>query len=158
MNKDLLRDGETIAGALLAALGVYIFLQARAWDYYTPDGPGPGFFPTWYGVAMVALSLGLVVGQVMKHGRGEAGEVRAIDWQAAGRALVTWLAFALSVALMDTLGFVISFALMTFFIVTVVFRRSAMAAGLTAVGAALAFHVIFPVILSVPLPAGFLGF
>jgi putative tricarboxylic transport membrane protein len=158
MSKDLLRNGEVIAGALLAALGVYIFLQSRAWDYYTPDGPGPGFFPTWYGVAMVVLSLGLVLSHVAKHARGEAAEARTIDWQAAGRALATWLAFAVSVALMDTLGFAISFALMTFFVVAVVFRRPPMTAGLTAIGAALAFHVIFPVILNVPLPAGVLGF
>ena len=44
MRNDVLRDGETISGALLAALGVYVFLQSRAWDYYTDDGPGPGFF------------------------------------------------------------------------------------------------------------------
>jgi hypothetical protein len=31
-------------------------------------------------------------------------------------------------------------------------------AGLTAMGVALAFHLTFPVILSVPLPTGFLGF
>ena len=55
MSKDLLRNGEVISGALLVALGVYIFLQAHAWDYTTPDGPGPGFFPVWYGIAMVVL-------------------------------------------------------------------------------------------------------
>jgi hypothetical protein len=31
-------------------------------------------------------------------------------------------------------------------------------AGVTAIVAALAFHLTFPVILSVPLPTGFLGF
>ena len=158
MSKDLVRNGEVIAGALLGALGVYIFLQSRTWDYYTPDGPGPGFFPIWYGVAMVVLSLALVLGHLAKHARGEASERHAIDWPATGRALATWLAFAISVALMDVLGFVISFALMTFFIVVVVFRRPPITAGLTAIGAALAFHVTFPVILNVPLPAGFLGF
>ena len=46
---------------MLAALGVYIFMEARDWAYYSDDGPGPAFFPVWYGVAMVVLSLALIV-------------------------------------------------------------------------------------------------
>ena len=56
-----LQKGDVISGAVLAALGVYIITQARAWDYYTLDGPGPGFFPFWYGVVMLVLSLLLIV-------------------------------------------------------------------------------------------------
>ena len=153
MLKDFVRNGEAISGAVLAALGAYIFLQSRAYDYYTADGPGPGFFPTWYGVAIVVLSLALIVGSVRKSGVG-----RAIDWEATGRALGTWAAFAVAVALMGTLGFVVSFALLTFFVVTFVFRRSPMTAGITAVAAALVFHVVFPVVLEVQLPTGVFGF
>ena len=56
------------------------------------------------------------------------------------------------------LGFVVSFALLTFFVVTFVFRRSPMTAGITAVAAALVFHVVFPVVLEVQLPTGVFGF
>jgi putative tricarboxylic transport membrane protein len=153
MVKDLVRNGEVISGAVLAALGVYIFLQSRAWDYYSADGPGPGFFPTWYGVAMVALSLALIVNTLRNPGKD-----RTVDWVATSRALGTWAAFAVAVALMGTLGFVGSFALLTFSIVTFVFRRSLLTAGITAVVAALAFHVVFPVILEVQLPTGLFGF
>jgi putative tricarboxylic transport membrane protein len=155
MGKNVLRDGETISGALLAALGVYVFLQSRAWDYYTEDGPGPGFFPYWYGAAMVVLSLALIVSRVRKL---ETDTGRAMDWGGTRRALGTWLAFAASVALMEPLGFVLSFALLTFVIVTLIFHRPPVTAGLTAIGVAVAFHLTFPVILSVPLPTGFLGF
>src|SRR3954468_8131350 len=155
MGKYLLRDGETISGALLAALGMYIFLQSRAWDYYTEDGPGPGFFPYWYGVAMVVLSLALILDSVRKTNTQPG---HAVDWRGIGRALGTWLAFALSVALMRPLGFVLSFALLTFGIVSVIFHRPPLTAGLTAIGVAAAFHLMFPVILSVQLPTGFLGF
>jgi putative tricarboxylic transport membrane protein len=154
MVKDLVRNGEAISGAVLAALGTYIFVQSRAYDYYTADGPGPGFFPTWYGVAMVVLSLALIVTSIRKGG----GEDRPRDWRGISRALLTWAAFAASVALMGTLGFVVSFALLTFCVVIFVFKRSLLTAGLTAVGAALVFHVVFPVILEVQLPTGLLGF
>jgi putative tricarboxylic transport membrane protein len=160
MGRTILKDGDVISGAALAALGVYIMMQARVWDYYTPDGPGPGFFPLWYGVTMVGLSLSLIVSSVWKarSANGRPGAAGAIDWQAAGRALATWAAFAVSVALMGVLGFVLSFVLLTFFIVIVVFRRPMLTAAVTAVVAALVFHLIFPVILNVPLPTGFLGF
>jgi putative tricarboxylic transport membrane protein len=151
----ILKDGDVISGAVLAALGVYIVMQSWAWEYSGPDGPGPGFFPVWYGVAMVALSLLLIVSSARKsNGEGEV----AVDWSATGRALSTWAAFALSVVLMNWLGFIISFALLTFFIVAVIFRRSLLAAGITAVVSALAFHLVFPVALSVTLPTGVFGF
>jgi putative tricarboxylic transport membrane protein len=151
--KDIARNGDVISGAVLAALGVYIFMQSRAWDYYTPDGPGPGFFPSWYGASMAALSL-LLIRNAVRDSSPQGG----VDWRATGRALATWLAFAISVALMEPLGFLVSFALLTFFIVAVIFRRPLLTAAATAVVAALAFHLTFPVVLNVPLPTGLLGF
>src|SRR4051812_28992450 len=158
MVRTVLRDGDVIAGAVLAALGVYNVMQSRAWDYYTPDGPGPGFFPLWYGIAMVVLSLWLIASNILKSRSVQPGAGGTIDWQAAGRALATWGAFAVSVALMGVIGFVLSFALLTFFMVIFVFGRPPLTAAVTAIVATLAFHLIFPVILSVPLPTGFLGF
>jgi putative tricarboxylic transport membrane protein len=147
-----LQKGDVISGAVLAALGVFIITHSRAWDYYTLDGPGPGFFPFWYGVAMVVLSLLLIVNSARN------GDSKGVDWSATGRAMTTWLAFALSVALMDFLGFLISFAVLAFFLVAVIFRRPFMTATVVAVASALAFHLVFPVALSVPLPTGPFGF
>ena len=118
MTKDILRNGDAISGAVLAALGAYIFLESRNWAYYTEDGPGPAFFPTWYGLAMIALSLALVISAIRK-----AQKPDEYDWPGIGRALATWLAFAISAVLMAWLGFLISFMLLTFFVVVVVFRR-----------------------------------
>jgi putative tricarboxylic transport membrane protein len=150
-----LKKGDVISGAVLAALGVFIITQSRAWDYYTLDGPGPGFFPFWYGVAMVVLSLLLIVSSARN---GDDGISKGVDWPATGRAMMTWLAFAVSVALMNFLGFLISFALLAFFLVTVIFRRPVITAAVVAVTSALAFHLIFPVALSVSLPTGPFGF
>ena len=48
------------SGLALGGLGAYVVVQASRWEYLGADGPGPGFFPLWYGIAMVALSLALV--------------------------------------------------------------------------------------------------
>jgi putative tricarboxylic transport membrane protein len=153
VTRDILRNGDVISAAVLAALGVYIVVEAREWAYYGDDGPGPAFFPIWYGIAMVVLSLGLIATTVAKQARAEAP-----DWQGVGRALITWAAFALCAALMGWLGFLISFALLTFFIVAYVFRQPPVKAGIVAVGAAAGFYLVFPLALNVALPTGVLGF
>jgi putative tricarboxylic transport membrane protein len=161
MGKALLRDGDVISGAVLSGLGLYIFLEAHRWNYTGPDGPGPGFFPTWYGLGMIALSLVMIgqkIRQVSLTEKAATAEHGAIDWHAAARGLGTWAAFTLAVALFRPLGFTVSFALLTFFIVAVIFRRPLPTALLTALGIAAAFYLTFAVALEVALPAGWLGF
>ena len=159
MGKALLRDGDVISGAVLSALGLFIFLQAQAWNYSGPDGPGPAFFPTWYGLGMIALSLALIVQAVRKRAcEKTSGNKAAIDWTAVTRGFGTWAAFTLSVALYRPLGFTVSFALLTCFIVAVIFRRPPLVAVATGIGLAAAFYLTFVVALDVALPAGWLGF
>jgi putative tricarboxylic transport membrane protein len=80
------------------------------------------------------------------------------DWQGIGRALITWAAFAICAALMGWLGFLIAFAILTFFMITVVFRQSAVTAAAAAVFTSAAFYLVFPFALNVPLPTGVFGF
>jgi len=136
------RSPDFWSGLALAALGGYIVYTARGWEYLGQDGPGPGFFPLWYGIAMLALSVTLV----LKSG-GEA-----VSWRGAGRAFATWGAFAVSVAVLKVAGFLISFAVLTFFIVAVMYRRPPAIAALVAVGVAAGFYLVFPLALGVALP------
>jgi len=129
------------SGLALAALGGYIVYTARGWEYLGQDGPGPGFFPLWYGIVMLVLSAILVL-----TGKSEA------SWKGAGRAFAAWAAFAVSVALIKLLGFLIAFAALTFFIVTVMYRRPPVTAALVAAGVAAGFYVVFPLALGVALP------
>ncbi len=138
-----LRSPDWWSGLALAALGGYIVVAARGWDYLTPDGPGPGFFPRWYGLAMLALSLVLVF---------TSDHAYRADWRGAGRALGTWAAFAGSLALIKLIGFAISFALLSFFIIAVMYRRAPWIAAVTALAVAATFYLIFPLALGVALP------
>ncbi|MGH8723899.1 MAG: tripartite tricarboxylate transporter TctB family protein, partial [Burkholderiales bacterium] len=97
------------SGLALGGLGAYIVAQARGWEYLGPDGPGPGFFPLWYGIAMLALSLLLVISSFR--------EQQGVDWSGAGRALAAWGAMTVAVAALKLLGFLVAFAALTFFIV-----------------------------------------
>jgi putative tricarboxylic transport membrane protein len=148
------RSGDLWSGLVLAALGTYIVLQARGWMYMGEDGPGPGFFPTWYGGAMLVLSLLLAVGAAMKARDAPAGA--DIRWRGVGRAFACWAAFVACIAVMPVLGFPISFALLTWFVVAVMARQPQRIAVGLAIGGAILFYVLFELALDLPLPRGML--
>jgi putative tricarboxylic transport membrane protein len=145
-----LRRGDFWSGLALAVLGTYIVSEARGWIYMGEDGPGPGFFPLWYGGAMIVLSLLLVAGTVAKP--GAAG--RRTSRPELLRALLCWGAFVACVALMNVLGFALAYAMLTWFIVAVMARRPQRIALAVAVGGAILFHLLFDVALDVGLPRG----
>jgi putative tricarboxylic transport membrane protein len=134
------------SGLAFAGLAGYIIVQASGWQYAGPDGPGPGFLPLWYGVAMAALSLCLVLSSALR------GEPETVDWHGAGRAFAVWLALAVSVAALELVGFLASFAALAFFVVAVMYRRPLKAAAAVALASAAAFYVVFELALGVPLP------
>ena len=136
--------GDFWSGLALAGLGAYIVFEASRWEYIGNDGPGPGFFPLWYGIAMLALSVLLVVSSFKEDSK--------VDWTGAGRALGMWAALVAAVAALKYAGFLISFAALTFFVGVVMYRRRMGVAAGAALAAAAAFYVIFPLALGVKLP------
>jgi putative tricarboxylic transport membrane protein len=148
-------NGDVVSGGVLAGLGVFVVIEARHWDYLAADGPGPGFFPLWYGLALIALSLALVIGALK---RGAAAPAQRVKWGEMGRALLAWAALTTAIGLLSVLGFVVSFALLTFFIISIMYRRP-LGFGLAAgVVSAAAFYLVFPLALNVSLPVGLFGF
>ena len=146
------RSGDFWSGLALALLGAYIVGEARGWGYMGEDGPGPGFFPLWYGGAMIVLSLALVAGAVLKRRPASAPQ----NLGNLGRALLCWVAFVACIALMHVLGFIAAFALLTWFIVAVMARRPQRVALPIAIGGALGFYALFTWALEVSLPPGIL--
>ena len=150
-----MKTGDIVSGAVLAGLGVFIIVEARGWEYLGPDGPGPGFFPLWYGVCMVALSVLLAATSLVQRASVPA---RPENWREVGRALAAWTGLALCVGLLKILGFLLAFGLFTFFLVAVMYRRPLGTAVAVSVGMPVGFYLLFPVALNVALPVGKLGF
>ena len=144
-----------MSGAVLAGLGIFIIVEARGWEYLGPDGPGPGFFPLWYGVCMVALSVFLAA---MGFAQSASGSAKAVEWREVGRALAAWAGLALCLGLLKVLGFLLAFGLFTFFLVAVMYRRPLGVALAVAAGMSAGFYLLFPLALNVGLPVGKLGF
>ena len=152
--------GDAISAAVLAGLGGYIVLQARQWQYMAEDGPGPGFFPIWYGIALIILSLGVVGARIYRSRQGATPDKPRTAEQKRGiaHALMVWAAFAICIALLEVLGFLLAFGLLTAFIVAVIYGRSWLSALTVAFATSLGFYLVFPLALSVALPVGVLGF
>lgn len=148
-------NGDVISGAVLAGLGGYVVFESNKWVYLGPDGPGPGFFPIWYGIIMILLSLAVMAGGLR---RNLDKDPEPTKWSEVGRALIAWAGLAVCIALLKLLGFAVAFALFTFFIVSVMYRRPVRTGILTGVGTSFVFYLIFPLALDVRLPVGMFGF
>jgi len=151
--KSWFMKGDVVSGAVLAALGVYIISEARQWNYMGPEGPGPGFFPLWYGIAMVVLSLWMVVVAALRP-----AAAAKIDWRGVGHAMLVWAVFAAGTALLKVLGLLTVLALLTLFIVGFMYGKPLKTACAAAVATTAGFYLVFPLALNVSLPVGPLGF
>ena len=138
------RSADFWSGLVLGGLGAYIIVAASRWEYLGQDGPGPGFFPLWYGIAMSALSLVLVVSSLKTETR--------IDWSDAPRALAAWGAFAAMCAAFKLIGFLPAFAMLTFFLVAGMYRRPLKVAATVSAALTAGFYLLFPLALGVKLP------
>ena len=149
----LLKNGEFVSGAVLAGLGVFIIMEAWQWEYLGPDGPGPCFFPLWYGVGLLVLSVTLMVVHARQapapESRGMAG---------TGRAFATRAPPGVGGGLLKGPRVTVAFSLLTLFIVQVLYRQPFGKALAVAAGGAIGFYLLFDVALNVALPAGKLGF
>jgi putative tricarboxylic transport membrane protein len=187
-------SADTWAALAFAALGAYIVAQAWRWEYTGPEGPGAGFFPLWYGVAMIGLSVILLITSLRRtardqHAYRDAERIGAVRVEAAGveiagaecasieppsletagadaasgdangiaRVIFTWLGLVVAIGLVNFIGFAAALALLTFFIVAVLYRQTLARACVTAVAMAVGFYLVFAIALDVQLPRGVLG-
>lgn len=151
-----MRKGDIVSGLILIGLGIFIIQEAFQLDYVNEYGPGPGFLPLWIGIGFLALSSWLMITSLLLR-RTEQG-VEDGTWGQMGRVLGVWVGLAVAAAMLNGLGFILSFALLTAFLVLVIDRRPPLTAITVAVGAALCFYMIFVVGLGVQFPVGPWGF
>jgi putative tricarboxylic transport membrane protein len=142
--------GNLFAAGALAAFGGYIIWVAARLPYVSDVGPGPGFFPLWLGIGIIAFS-----GALLFSSRAGSG---APTSKPAGRAIAGWLALIAAIALLGQVGFLLSFVALTVFLLNGLDRRPALLGLSVALGLAIVFQVLFVAALDVPLPKGPWGF
>ena len=148
--------GNLIASAVLAAFGLYIIWVAAKLPYVSDVGPGPGFFPIWLGIGMMLFASGLMFLSFRAAAGATESEVKS--WPLLLRPFAGWLALMVAIALLGKIGFVLTFILLTFFLIVALERRPILLAAGVGVGLAVIFHLIFVVGLDVSLPKAIWGF
>lgn len=150
------KTGNLISALCLGGFGIYVISAAAELAYTAEVGPGPGFFPHWLGIGLVAFSGLLIFATRTQVEKGERSTTPLA--QTAGRALAAWAALMIAIALLGRVGFGLSFVALTIFLILALDRRPPLLAVLVAVSLAVVFHLVFVVALDVSLPRGFGGF
>jgi hypothetical protein len=150
------RTADRVGAVLLLLFGVWFAAVAlRNYTYWGAAGPGSGFFPFWLGLAMAILAALLLARAVRER---EAGP----DWMPRGRGAVRFLgvlgASAAFVALMPWLGMALGTVLFLLGVLRFLEGHAWLTAAGVALGMALVNWAVFSWWLSVPFPAGVLGF
>jgi hypothetical protein len=144
------KQGEIIAGLCFLAIGIGFTVGAVKLKIGAPTEPQPGFFPFWDGVILIVLSAVFL----FKAPGGRAGESRAFG-RVGGPAVVV-LALVLYVAAMETVGYVITTALLSAVVLKVLETKPRVLV-LMSLTLAAASYLIFDRLLGVSLPLGLLA-
>lgn len=150
-----MRRAQQIAGVAFLATALFLGWQAAQMSYYSPLGPGPGFFPLW-----LCLLLGVLAAASLVNSLRAAPAAEGSFWpdkMALYRigAVIAGLAFV--AASMATLGFPLT---MLVFYLVLTFALGSRSLGQilgTALFGSFGVYYAFTRYLSQPLPAGLLG-
>ncbi|RPI08468.1 MAG: tripartite tricarboxylate transporter TctB family protein [Zetaproteobacteria bacterium] len=152
-----MRRADQITGIVMLVFAMAVMEGSRRMPPSGTFGPGAGFLPFWLGVAMAALSIILLVNATREPVLGGGPAPFPTGWKLLP-LVETVGGLAAFVLLLETLGFLLSIALLTAFLLRVVEREGWFTTLLVAVGNAGALYIIFKVFLGVSLPKNIFGF
>lgn len=146
-------------GAALCFGAFSVFIAWEAWnlEYYTPLGPGPGFFPLWLGAIMGGLSVFWFVQVCSRKGRPQEGSFLP-ERDGRARLLSVLGAMVAATLLMDFLGFQLSMLLLLLFLLFVPGRQPVLLTLTVALLGSVGIYHLFGSYLDVQLPKASLSF
>ena len=146
-----MRTADIVCGVVLAAVAVVVVLQGLGLGIgWSTDGPQPGFFVFYLGVALLASAAVIVAAAVRRHKGGASFAGRD---QARSVATVLLPAVAM-VVLTHVVGLYVSGALYLAAYMRVIGRHRWITIALVAIGIPVAAFLVFEVWFLVPLPKG----
>ncbi len=152
-----MNKAETVVGAVVVALGVFILLEALKFPYFLEGVPGPGFLPLWTSFGVIGTGLVLAAKGMWRRPVPQEG----IQWpEASGwrRVGLMFGALAVSLLLLEMLGFMVTTTLFMAVVVFCLGGRSWRVLASIPVLSAIGLYGIFAVWLRVPLPKGVFAF
>ncbi|WP_309066536.1 tripartite tricarboxylate transporter TctB family protein [Microbacterium sp.] len=161
------RTARVAASAALAVLGVVAALMGAGYGFTKEDGQvGAGFMPVVLGVVMTVLAVLDVLATLRRPVAARAVDADDSDIDVLGRSqhqrnrMLAMVIGMLVVALLlvPVTGLLVALGLLVVGIAALVERRHIAVALLVGVIAVAVVHVVFAVLLKVPMPTGLIGF
>jgi len=145
------KPGEIVVGLCFAAIGIAFVIGAVKLQIGVPTEPHPGFFPFIDGVILIGLSLLFLI-QVWRGRTGNRPAFGGIK----GPVIVV-LALILYVATLETVGYVITTAVLSAVVLYVLETKPRIIV-LVSLVLSLVSYLLFARVLGVTLPPGLLTF
>ena len=143
----------------LCFLAFSAYLMWESWnnmEYYTPLGPGAGFFPFWLGAAMGGLGIVWLI-QVSRRPEEEKESPHLPPWGGIVRILSIIVSLVAVSALMNILGFQLTMALFMIFTLMILGRQTIWMTLIIALVCSVGVYHLFGRYLDVQLPAASLA-
>jgi hypothetical protein len=165
-----MRRTDAIVGIIALAIGAYALQGALTLGYFYNQAPGPGFFPRFLALLLILLGAAQLVQAVVprrrpatadEHGQGDGTAETAMgppEWRNYVRVASVAAGWIVSVALIDTLGFLITMVLLVLYLNVVVDGKRGWRPVLAAIVIPGAIYVAFGRFLQIQLPAASFGF
>lgn len=140
-----------VSALVFIALSGLMMWESWAMEYYTPIGPGAGFFPFWLGAVLGGLSVIWLIQISRPAGKPEEGKFLP-DLNGRVQILSMIGALVLTALLLDLLGFQLTMFLFLLFLLLFIGKQSLwMSVVISLAGSVGVFHV-FGKYLDVQLP------
>jgi hypothetical protein len=141
-----------VAGAAFIILGIVVFAISGDLPFGRLSAPGAGMLPKLMAGLMMAFAAAVIIGGAASRPFAE------VDWSDRSHALLVLGITAAAIALYQTLGFLITMALLVFTLLVVVERRKLLPAAAYSVGLTAFAYWLFGIALKAPLERGLLWF
>lgn len=152
-----MKQPHQITGIAFMFISAWIARESLDLEYYTPLGPGGGFFPFW-----LSLILGLVAASVFYQATYRQSEPMPQDFFPDKRGYLRMGAIVLALigtmVLMKPLGFRLTMLTFLVFMLFALGRQGLLITSLVALAGGFGTYHAFVVWLKIPLPIGMFGF
>jgi len=141
-----------IVGGVFVAFSLVVLAFSRDLPVGSLSFPGAGMMPKLVAGLLIAFGLILIL-------RGnESAPLAAVPWDDLPHALRVVAITAAAIALYQTLGFLLTMALLLFTLIVGAERRHPLSAAAFSVGVVGLTYLLFAVVLKTPLERGLIGF
>lgn len=151
-----MRRYQLAAAAALVGLSIFVGVEALTLQYYTPLGPGPGFFSFWLSIclALAAVAMGV------QAWRRESESVPANFFPSRSGLMkigAVCLSLVATMALLEWLGYRLTMFPVVALLLWVLGQRNLLITGALAAISSFGVYHVFVHFLNVPLPISSFG-